>query len=102
MADVCVQISFCKSEPSKSSIKTNLREGAIEDILLEFVRANQSAGPDHSIPNEREIYDIKIYLDLSDDRFSVESDTGNKGLTLGIVMAIIPLLDEISIGSLPD
>jgi hypothetical protein len=97
MSTVTADITFNMDDPNKTVIKTDLTKEGLEEVLSEFVHAEIGEGKDDSKPNEYGVYSIKIRLDLSDDSFHVESDTGNKGLTLGIIMDVLKRLDAIAI-----
>jgi hypothetical protein len=56
--------------------------------LISWVQDQIGRGGDDSPRVERDVYVIKLGLILEDDSFCTESDTGNKGLTCGIVMAV--------------
>ncbi len=72
---------------------TNLNgPGAAITVLSSYLSSIMGSGADNSTPNRRPGYDIRISLDLSDDAFSVESNTGNKGLTAGITMQFLDRL----------
>ena len=57
-------------------------------------------GKDESKPKERDVYEITIDLDLRDDTFYTASNTGNKGLTVGLVMDVFNRLSDIPIKEL--
>jgi hypothetical protein len=93
-----VDISFDINNSDKTVIKTNIKEKeGIEEALSDFIRTQIGARKDESEPNKYDTYSIKIGLDLSDDSFRIESNTGNKGLTLGIIMATLKQLDNIAL-----
>jgi hypothetical protein len=69
------------------TIRTNVKEECVGDVLGDWIRMQIGAGEDHSEAIDREAYSITIKLDLADDTFTTVSDTGNAGLTCGIVMA---------------
>jgi len=61
-----------------------------KDIILDFLRTQIGQGVDNNPPNnDQDIYNINIDLDLSEDRFTVDCNCGNKGLRDGILMAFI-------------
>ncbi len=104
--DVLVEIHFdAKDEnPEKSCIYTNARldNGALEEIITGWIQDQIGRGEDPAIPVERDLYKIKIGLVIEDDSFCTESDTGNKGLTCGIVMAVLKDLERIPKRALSD
>ena len=106
--DVLIVISYNFEDVSKSCIYTNAREEALEELLSNWVQDQmfRNEPPEPRKFDERDVYTIKIGLVIEDDSFCTESDTGNKGLTVGIVMAVlgmlprIPKIDFISIKTL--
>ncbi len=95
--DVVLEISFNLQEPSKSVIKTNAKKGVVSEILEAWILNQVGSGQDNSMPSQKQEYQIKIGLDMSNDTFYTESDTGNKSLTCGIVMKVFAILDKITI-----
>jgi hypothetical protein len=85
MEDLFLQITY-DIKNDKFSHVTNIKEDMLDDIVGEFLRSEMGLGKDTAPANEQDIYKIRINCDLSDDTFYVKSDTGNKGLTTGIVM----------------
>ena len=83
-ADVYVHLTYDVNR-NLYSMNTNLKAGEVEDFLYEFLRTQVGAGKGSTPPAERGVYNVKIMLDMSDDTFFVESDTGNESLTTGIV-----------------
>ena len=65
---------------------SDIKEERQVDILEAVVRMQIGAGVDNSKANDLNVYLISIDWDLSDDSFSIKSNTGNKGLTTGIIM----------------
>jgi len=66
-------------------MSSDIKGEKITEILSDWIRGQFGLGVDESKPNDKEIYTIIIKLDLEDDTFTTESDTGNKSLTCGIV-----------------
>ena len=87
-ADIIMEINFNIKEPSKTVIKTNARREAVSEILEAWIFSQIGQGKDSRESNKKNEYTIVIKLDLSDDTFSTDSDTGNKGLTCGIVIHV--------------
>jgi hypothetical protein len=104
--DVLVEIHFdAKDEdPKKSCIYTNARtyNGALQEIIEAWIQDQIGRGADPAKAVERDIYKIKLGLVLEDDSFCTEADTGNKGLTCGIVMAVLRDLKEIPVKTLAE
>lgn len=59
------------------------------EILTDFIRSQAGKGRDETPPNERDVYHIRIKLDLTDDTFYVEHDCGNKALRDGILLGAL-------------
>lgn len=95
--DLVIKITYNYDDPSKTAIKTNVKKELVVDMLEEWLRGQIGQGEDKNPANKKAEYQIDIWIDLSYDRFSVKSDTGNKGLTCGIVMSLLNQLDKIAI-----
>ena len=74
--------------PEGYRIKSNIASERIPEILGEYLHAVIGAGEDVAEPNQQGGYRIRIELDLEDDTFRTKSDTGNAGLTAGIVLEV--------------
>lgn len=66
-------------------IKTNAKPETLESIIEPWLSTQLGTGRDDREPNQRKSYTVEIQLDLTTDTFQTISDTGNKGLTLGLV-----------------
>jgi len=97
MAMVRIKIVFNMKEFPKTFIETDVKTEEIKEVLCAFVQGQAGEGVDESKANILDIYTIDIILELSDDSFRIVSDTGNKGLTCGIVMQTMKVLDVIDI-----
>jgi len=95
--NIILQILFNVDERNKSTITTNAKKEAIAEILEAWVSSQVGLGKDDSEADKKPEYKIEIQLDLSYDTFSTKSDTGNNGLTCGIIMDLLNRLDNISI-----
>ncbi len=95
MSDITLEITYPVEKPEESKIQTNARPEAIEEILSTWLTGQQGEGKDESKENQLSEYTIVIELDLSDDSFVTRSNTGNKGLTAGILMDVLKRLPEI-------
>ena len=100
--DVLVQVSYDMKDPSKTCIFTNARHEYLDEILCNWVQDQACRRRDLSEPVDRDVYTIKIGLILEDDSFCTESDTGNKGLTCGIVMDVLGRLAGLPVRSLEE
>lgn len=84
-----IDIKYQLDPEEKYELETNIKEDQIVEVLSEYVRSQIGAGEDSREPNRHKEFNIRIELDLADDTFSTESNTGNKGLTTGLVMAVL-------------
>jgi len=66
-------------------ISGNVADEKITEVMQEWLRGQLGLGKDDNEPNDKEIYTIIINLNLEDDTFTIQSDTGNASLTCGIV-----------------
>lgn len=77
------------------SILTNVRQERVAELLTDWLRAQmRGQGPDEHAAEEREVYQITISVDLTEDTFFTWSDTGNEALTTGIVAQVIRLVES--------
>lgn len=83
-----IDIEFPIGKPEELKVRSDVREDRRAELIWEFLRSQMGAGADNSPPAERDVYHIRMDIDLSEDRFSVRSDTGNKGLRDGILMDV--------------
>jgi hypothetical protein len=92
--DILIDIRYNFEDTSKTTIYTNARtdNDALEDILQTWIQYQIGKGEDPAHLVEREEYQVKIGLVIEDDSFATEADTGNKGLTTGIVMAVLGMV----------
>lgn len=85
------------------TIKYNVDEDAFDswgpittDIVSTCLRAmldNDDKKTSEEFEN-RDVYTIKIELDMDDDTFHVTSDTGNKSMTVGILTRCLKRLEK--------
>jgi len=73
---------------SKGNVKPNNRISIIEAFLQDQI----GKGKDESKRNEKDVYHVKLRWHPENDTIVVKSDTGNKGLTAGILMAYLKKL----------
>jgi len=71
-------------ENDKYKFNSNAKE--YRTIIENFLRSQIGAGQDNRKPVEKDIYNISIELDLSNDSFKSSDDCGNYGLRDGILM----------------
>ncbi len=99
-ADIVLKLNFNLSKPDKTVVKTNAKKEAVSEILEAWLSCQIGQGEDSREPNKKDKYEIVIKLDLSNDTFFTNSDTGNKGLTCGLVMDVFSRLDQITVTDL--
>jgi hypothetical protein len=71
----------------KYKIKSNIKNKCILDLLWDFIERQLGKGSDGKEPIKRDVYHIRIRVDLN-DIFVFKSDTGSNALTLGIIMDV--------------
>jgi hypothetical protein len=87
---VTVDIAFDVTT-GKATFKetTTAKHEAISEIIEAFLSGVIGAGVDNSPPISRNVYNIRLDLDLDGDVFHVTSDCGNLGLRDGILLAVL-------------
>jgi len=95
--DVLVVIEYHLNEPEKTVIRTNAVHERLDEIISTWLQDQIGRGGDARVPETRQIYTIKIGLRIEDDAFACESDTGNAGLTCGLVMDVLSRLPHLQI-----
>lgn len=100
--DVLIVVSFDVTDPTKTCIFTNARTEALEELLSNWLQDQIGRGSDGKPAMERDVYTIEIGLFLDDDSFCTASDTGNKGLTAGIMMEVMRDLKTIPVKALAE
>lgn len=83
---------FPIDNPEKVEIESNIKPEMYGEVLTDYLQTQIGTGKDDSPTNEQEVYHIELQLDLETDTFYIKSDTGNKGLTTGILMHILQQL----------
>ena len=78
------------------NVKTNIKSEYVEEILSNWIYNQMGAGKDDSKRFKRDNYHIRIGMNLEEDSFGTESDTGNKSLTAGIVFEFSKFLLNLS------
>jgi len=68
---------------------TNVKRECIDDLLSEWIRGQTGQGKDDCQLAIKDEYHLNLQVDLSYDYFRIRSDTGNAGLTAGIILASI-------------
>jgi hypothetical protein len=89
MSNLQIDITYPVNAPDKFKIKSNIREEVLPHMLEEIIRLQMGKGEDNSKAKRCKTYRVFVDIDLSNDDFEIQSNTGNKGLTLGIVMDVL-------------
>lgn len=98
--DILVVIEYHLNEPEKTVIRTNAVPERLEEIISAWVQDQIGRGKDPHEPEVRQVYTITIGLRIEDDAFVCESDTGNAGLTCGLVMDTLSRLGRLQVAGL--
>ena len=99
---VVLDITFNVAEPAESIIRTDAKPGTVEDLLVVWLMDQIGRGKDDAPANYKSEYKIRIGLNLNNDNFYTESDTGNKSLTCGLIISLLLCLDRLTILPLSD
>jgi hypothetical protein len=94
MGILIARISFDCENQEKIQVFTNAKDEALIDMLTEYLRSQMGTGEDKNPAAEKNQFSVEVSLDLSEDIFQTRTDTGNKGLTCGIIARVIGLLDS--------
>ncbi|MDO8443564.1 MAG: hypothetical protein Q7S78_01070 [Candidatus Azambacteria bacterium] len=98
--DVRLEIIYKFNDHGNDLIRTNAKKEMISEILGNWMCSQIGRGENRGKRNEIDSYQIVIELDLRDDTFYTTSNTGNAGLTAGIIIDIVERLKEIEIVNL--
>lgn len=88
MADLFINITYPVGKPHEYKIESNVKDELIPDLLSDFIRGQSGKGKDEKEAIEREVYNLRLTVDLSFDIFNLTHDCGNEGLALGIIMDV--------------
>lgn len=97
MSDLWIDIEYRFNKPvdgPRAVIHTNIKRELVGDMLGEWIQDQMGRGADEREAEDKETYHIRIDIDLSCDAFTTGSDTGNHGLTCGIVLDVFKRLDQ--------
>ena len=83
--NIFIEFDYSIKEASATVIDTNIKQSYIDDFLAEIVHAQVGEGADNRKANELEVYNVLIRCDLTYDHINISSNTGNAGLTTGII-----------------
>jgi len=91
---IFVRIKYDTKKENITLEKTDIKKERICDFLEDWLLTQVGAGEDKRKVVERDVYNVNISCDLTNDNFYVKSDTNNDGLTAGIVMALLSKLNK--------
>ena len=95
---VDIEVQIIMDLKAKADVGTIVRSNATkegtEEILSDYIRSQMGKGVDGRKPNNELVYRVTIGVDLSDDSFSVQSNTGNASLTTGIACEVFKRLRD--------
>jgi|SRR5579863_4638104 len=103
--DILMVLKVDFKEPSNTSIYTNARPEALDELLGNCIQDEvcKFLGRDPATPNmDLDVYTVKIGYFLDDDSFSIESDTNNRGFTVGLIGAILGNLKNTPVKDLKE
>jgi len=63
----------------------NIKEEFHAEIISDSLQSMMFTGRYSKEPEDREVYNISIYVFLADGSLNIESNTGNRALTAGIL-----------------
>jgi len=84
--DLYLVLKYKMASTEARIVDTNLKKEKIKDFLSNYLRVSIGSGEDDSKAKVRKEYTIRISCDLSSDTFTTRANTGNNGLTTGIIM----------------
>lgn len=75
-------------EKGDYNLNSNLKYKGISEVLGSYIRTQFGKGEDDSKPNEKDCYNLQLGWEPKNDKLIFSSDTGNKGLDLGILLDV--------------
>lgn len=103
--DVLIVVKYDFTDHANTCIYTNARTEALDELLVNCLQDEvyKFLGRDPAEPNMGlDVYTIKVGYFLDDDCFSIESDTNNRGFTVGILSAVLGTLSDIAVKPLSE
>jgi len=97
MSKLFVDVTYPFENPNSFTIQSNVKTEKVPDILADYFHSIIGDGKTDKRPYvEKDVYHIGLVLTMADggDTYTVYSDTGNTGLTIGILMDVIKRLDD--------
>ena len=91
---IYIKLTFPIKDPKNFKIETNAKPELVGSLIGDFLHTQHSQDADDRDDTEREIYHIDLSVDLADDTWRIEYDTGNKGLRNGILMHVFQVIER--------
>jgi formylmethanofuran dehydrogenase subunit C len=88
MSKLYVTFAYTIKGSTFEIVDTNMKAGIIT-LIDAYLREATGAGADDSEAVERDVYEITLAVDLTEDTITVKSNCGNLGLVAGILMDIL-------------
>lgn len=90
-----VKVIFPINEPENFSLETDVRTEFVPELIFDFLRSQIGGGVDESLPEERDVYNIHLQLNLEGDIWCCKHDCGNLGLRDGILLDVLKRLNHV-------
>ena len=94
--ELFIAITYPVNDPESLTVDTNVKDECLVDLLGEVLRSEMGAGSDKSEAIHRDAYEVRIDIDLSCDDIRISSNCGNKGLTTGILISTLKIINSRS------
>ena len=88
------RLIYSPENPDGFQIDSNIKAEFYEEVLSGFLQTQIGQGEDPSPSSDLDEYHIEIKLSMTDDTYYSKSDTGNMGLTAGIIMDVMNRLPK--------
>jgi len=92
LEDLFMEITY-NVKKGKFKITGTLNKVGQKTVLENFIRSQFGEGVDNRKPKIKDVYHIRLAVDLSYDILKVKYDTGNMGLRDGILMDVYSKLE---------
>ena len=79
---------------NKFTSSGDLNDKGRREVVETFLRGQIEAGEDRNKPIHKKVYRIRLGWHLSDDEIEVASDTGNRSLRDGLLLAYLRTLED--------
>ena len=95
--DFVLAISYDVERPENTVLRTNMNSVGVQEVLEAWIHEEIQRPKDTRPAVKKPVYTIKLGLELSEDIIHMNSDTGNRSLTLGIVADVFARLSEFTL-----